>query len=572
MQNNDIRTSSLHLLYPLCFSVSDYINPLLRTLGVRKAFDEPLDASIRHAEGEFLAGLQQHAPQQPTQQVVHDDETPMNLEIKRVETKQSPCPPSPPPPQDEPVDFSTKPAAPAAASAAEHEKTEEKSLPPPVSFTSTRELKFARNLKLLLVEIFRSHPLQARIIIDYLRSVSRVMRKSASPTEAGGGIGGGGGIGVGGVLSSANTPGDGGGNGGSSSSADSGGGFGTGSPGSDSSYAGSGGGGGGGSGSSGGGVTNNNNNNDLDLDCLDFSGLHGEHSHTAKWFSEHPDINPAKVFEGLLTVKTEFPYPIEAAKVEKPPDLSSLDSATANLLQMSVPDPSTTFLDIGTDSSMYEDDPFKIENLLPANFNVGQLDVMTAAAAAAAVSAANPPSSQHHHPAQQPPQSQHQHEGPQHLKIQQQQQRLHFPHHSQHSAAAAAAAAAIGMSLYPETTISAVNGTGQQVKVKSEPLTFIKQEEQLVVHQPRGAPTQNFDNHDTSSLLSSGSVGSPGSPPGVPFAGLTPPGGGKMRTTTTGHTRKKAAPMTQEEDELSSVPSLQMRIKILQQRVSTDES
>ena len=30
--------------------------------------------------------------------------------------------------------------------------------------------------------------------------------------------------------------------------------------------------------------------------------------------------------------------------MDKPPDMASLDHATANLLQMSVPDPSTTFL------------------------------------------------------------------------------------------------------------------------------------------------------------------------------------------------------------------------------------
>jgi hypothetical protein len=64
--------------------------------------------------------------------------------------------------------------------------------------------------------------------------------------------------------------------------------------------------------------------------------------------------------------------------LSKPPDLGSLDHTTANLLQMSVPDPSTTFLDIGTDlggASLYEDDPFSLEHLLPSNFNMNQLDL-----------------------------------------------------------------------------------------------------------------------------------------------------------------------------------------------------
>ena len=39
--------------------------------------------------------------------------------------------------------------------------------------------------------------------------------------------------------------------------------------------------------------------------------------------------------------------------MDKPPDMASLDHATANLLQMSVPDPSTTFLGKITD---YTDD------------------------------------------------------------------------------------------------------------------------------------------------------------------------------------------------------------------------
>ena len=90
---------------------------------------------------------------------------------------------------------------------------------------------------------------------------------------------------------------------------------------------------------------------------------------------------------------------------------------------MSVPDPSTTFLDIGTDSSMYEDDPFKIENLLPSSFNMNQLD----------------------------------HNGGESVNLaikQQQQQQAGF------SQGASSAASAIGMSLFPETTISPIQHQG----------------------------------------------------------------------------------------------------------------
>ena len=61
---------------------------------------------------------------------------------------------APSPPQDEPMDFSTK------------KNTKIVRLPP---YTSTKELRFAKNLKLLLVEIMRKHPVKARIILSYLR-------------------------------------------------------------------------------------------------------------------------------------------------------------------------------------------------------------------------------------------------------------------------------------------------------------------------------------------------------------------------------------------------------------------
>ena len=108
---------------------------------------------------------------------------------------------------------------------------------------------------------------------------------------------------------------------------------------------------------------------------------------------------------------------------------------------MSVPDPSTTFLDIGTDSSMYEDDPFKIENLLPSSFNMNQLD----------------------------------HNGGESVNLaikqqqQQQQQQCCFPTAQQQGASgsSSAAASAIGMSLFPETTISPIQHQPAQPDIRT---------------------------------------------------------------------------------------------------------
>jgi hypothetical protein len=59
--------------------------------------------------------------------------------------------------------------------------------------------------------------------------------------------------------------------------------------------------------------------------------------------------------------------------------------------------------------------------------------------------------------------------------------------------------------------------------------------------------------HPVYSPMSMGSLASPGSP--------SSSGGGKMK-------RKKSEASTDEEDDLSNVPSLQMRIHLIQQRVS----
>ncbi len=465
----------------------------------------------------------------PKPVAAHEEPQPLDVSIKRSA-------PSPPPVQDEPMDFSTtKKDAPIKA----------KSTPANAPFTSSRELKFARNLKLILMEVFRTNPEKGRMIIDFMRSVAKVRSQAMGNHDGGGGY--------------------------TSHGHSSGGGSGTSSPnqgspaGSDVS-----------SNLNNNGKSNNNNNT-LDLDSIDFteaimSGGSGQNAtKTAKWFAEHSDLNPSKAFDGI-NLKTEFPYPNTAEAVKKPPDFTSLDNATANLLQMSVPDPSTTFLDIGgTDSSMYEDDPFKIEDLLPSNFNMGQLEQH--------VNINHGPAHGHAHDFRASSSASSSSSG--HSPTPSAATALPTPHQT--------AAAVIGMSLYPETTISLQGQPPHQPQsqpqplhaVKSEPVAFIKREE---VDSP--------DEGHAHSIASLGGTSSyPGplphrlvGPPHVPPQphhlpqphGIQPqqPGGGKMKSSA-GPGRKRQTSMSgsgngvsAEEEELTNVPSLQMRIKILQSRVS----
>ena len=478
-----------------------------RTLAARKAYDEPLDVSIRRIESERFRGLMIHPYSRPASShspvpmttdapsgvvAVTPQDAPINLEVPKQsggDNWRYITPPrqqvinngeltivqhgrAPSPPQDEPVDFSTKSKSSLALNVksafnkSRHGSTSSSSggssLSPIgadnhlKSFTSSRELKFAKNLKHLLVEIFRKNPTKAKIIIRYMQHVwwkrnggsganNRYLDLS-KPASSGDGIRqctaangqpsqsyvqGGNNSSNGGGGAASGGGGSGSGQGGSSGGGSNGGGYGSGSGGSN----------GGGNGNNGNnrrgfgyggnnGSNNNNNNNEdekesgdanksgnnpnnnnintiggaggvvggnsiLDIGDLDFDDLPTPTaSSTANWFGTHPEINTGKVINGLLNLKSEYPsYPSQngsmggngngVVNLEKMTanDLTGLDNATANLLQMSVPDPSTTFLDIGTDiggcASLYEDDPFNLEHLLPSNFNMNQLDVLS---------------------------------------------------------------------------------------------------------------------------------------------------------------------------------------------------
>ena len=105
--------------------------------------------------------------------------------------------------------------------------------------------------------------------------------------------------------------------------------------------------------------------------------------------------------------------------------------------------------------------------------------------------------------------------------------------------------------------------------IKQEPLPYIKREDGVAPSTSEGP--SGFDPSPGVSPMSSsmGSVGSPGSPP-TSTSYLGSPHMNKMKATSSGvmSGRKKPPVPTPEEEELTNVPTLQMRIKILQQRVS----
>jgi hypothetical protein len=457
----------------------------------------------------------------------------------------------------------------------------------------------------------RRKPVEGRIIVEYLKStwnrlhadsvkgIRSCAAANGQQSQSGGSFSG---------RGSSSSYGSGSGNGGNGS----GGGCGSG--------GGSGGGNGNGREGDGGKDSGRPRGSILDMD-LDFEDLPTSASSTAKWFSDHPDINAAKVIDGLLNLKTEFPAGQEGCGLSKPPDLAALDHATANLLQMSVPDPSTTFLDIGTDlggASLYEDDPFSLEHLLPSNFNINQLDLAQSAnerlppetsvtldkrsfmsGGSTAVVLPTAP--------------------------------LPLPNqYSEPGAVGAPVNYTVNSHLTHLEPLPASSLAGRYIK--TEPV--IKTEIDLTAPHPCiSLPQRNgnnnhlgmfgSDHHDVSvfdpmhlssrlSPVSSsmGSMPSPGSPPtstafyersglaitalaaassrqgvtpsqmmghpGGATSPMSPPpaGGGKMKSPSSGPSRKKSSVSEagQEDEELLNVPSLQVRISILQQRVSTSTS
>ena len=650
-----------------CFSNVVQLTPLvgpIRTLASRKAYDEPSTIDLRRKkESErfhpyapvrpaALPGFREPGVALPNAAIGLDLVTKWPFSSNIVNNGELTIVRSPPsPPQNEPVDFSTKkpkhPRSPTSGDAVAHPDPEISVVDDRSTFTSSKELRFSKNLRRLIGEICRRKPVEGRIIVEYLKTTWNKLHPESNQhgirsctaangqqSQSGGSFSGRSGNNSNNSSSNNNNNNgnnsSGGGCGGSGSGSgggngqDGGSGGGSGSGGNGDRYGGGGGGNGNGHNSGNGNGRGNGGKNSesgrprgsiLDMD-LDFEDLPTSASSTAKWFSDHPDINAAKVLDGLLNLKTEFPPGHENMGLSKPPDLASLDHATANLLQMSVPDPSTTFLDIGTDlggTSLYEDDPFSLEHLLPSNFNINQLDMaqspnerlplessvnlndkrsfMSSGHTAVVLPSAPLP----------PP-----------------------GNYSEAGTVGAPVNYAVNAHLSHLEPLPASALAGRYIK--TEPV--IKTELDITCHPPGLMPRSHNNNmlamfgndhHDVSAFdpmhLSSrlspvsssmGSMPSPGSPPtstalyeklppGLAITALaaagsrpsmssahyghssgavspmSPPiGGGKMKSPGSGSGRKKA-PVTevgQEDEELLNIPSLQVRISILQQRVS----
>uniref|UniRef100_A0A0K2U1Q7 C2H2-type domain-containing protein n=1 Tax=Lepeophtheirus salmonis TaxID=72036 RepID=A0A0K2U1Q7_LEPSM len=347
--------------------------PGFRTLAERKRYDDtPLELSLHRRSSssdreEFSSSTTSSttSPSPPvssssrgvTTHAAYEhqgfQDVPMDLQIS------SALPPIPPPPQDEPMDFSIS----------KRKKEEDDEGDSSLSiiygssvgsncssglslnnnsllFTSSRVLKFYKNFKEYVISIARLHPIKSQIILKYVCAVHTRLNDASPNYHRHRGNCNDNSSHSSGVYSfhsnedsknlNNNVP------------------------------------------------HHNNNKNDCsslsgcssgsplrsDVDSFDFDEL--SNNQTEKWLLNHPDFCIIKMLDGL---KTELPPFIDlSTELSKPPDINSLDNATAHLLQMS--DPSTTFPDISTDcNSIYDnDDPFNLGSLLPSNFSIAHLD------------------------------------------------------------------------------------------------------------------------------------------------------------------------------------------------------
>ena len=249
-------------------------------------------------------------------------------------------------------------------------------------------------------------------------------------------------------------------------------------------------------------------------------------SPTQSWLAQNSDLSPLQILDNI-NLKSEFPYSSAQGENDKPPDISNIgmDSTTANLLQFAasvpVPDHSTTFLDIGLDTfqSLYED--HLISDLMPTNNNFNNFDQNFSALKGGMIAY----------------KSESQTVDLKSLGIQ-------LPLHGVSSG---------------ETTISAVQPPPLGLRSLIEPLPASALQGLIKVEPSTGSSSSAIKEEDEGETYSrevyspQAQVSSPGSPGSS---------GGKMKTS-----RKKSTASTDEEDDISSIPSLQMRISIIQQRV-----
>ena len=260
-------------------------------------------------------------------------------------------------------------------------------------------------------------------------------------------------------------------------------------------------------------------------------------SPTQNWLAAHADLSPLRILDNI-NLKCEFPYSV-SMDTEKPPDISNigLDTATTNLLQLTasvpVPDHTTTFLDIGLDSfqSLYED------HLIGDLAQGSTVTTMTTMANASILEAGTFTKVTELGPGQVDLRS---------------------------------------LGLQSVTSVQCVGPPGQETIMAhmtpvTGPLTLTPQPpalKSLVEPLPASALQglikiePNFD----PSLVKVEEAGAGDTSLDSCYEGARSPGGGKIKTCA----RKKstASTDTDNEDDISNIPSLNMRLQIIQQRVS----
>jgi len=277
-------------------------------------------------------------------------------------------------------------------------------------------------------------------------------------------------------------------------------------------------------------------NMDMDIDQFGYPD-----SPTQNWLAANADLSPLRILDNI-NLKSEFPYSVSTEN-DKPPDISNIgmDHTTTNLLQFAasvpVPDHTTSFLDIGLDTfqSLYED--HLIGDLIPS-------------------SSCNTVSTYDHCFS---------------VSKQNSQQRI-SPFNSCDKQESHLDLKSLGIQIpipgvsCGETTISAVQPPALKSLVEPLPASalqgLIKIEPCIsnfnpnLIKQEEGC--ENLESYPSAySPLPMQSLMSPGSPTPSSHSG-----GGKMKTPS----RKKSTASTDEEDDISNIPSLQMRIQIIQQR------
>ena len=260
-------------------------------------------------------------------------------------------------------------------------------------------------------------------------------------------------------------------------------------------------------------------------------------SPTQNWLAAHADLSPLRILDNI-NLKCEFPYSV-SMDTEKPPDISNigLDTATTNLLQLTasvpVPDHTTTFLDIGLDNfqSLYED------HLIGDLAQGSTVTTMTTMATPSILEAGTFTKVTELGPGQVDLRS---------------------------------------LGLQSVTSVQCVGPPGQETIMAhmtpvTGPLTLTPQPpalKSLVEPLPASAlqglikiEPQSFD----TSLVKVEEAGAGDTSLDSCYEGASSPGGGKIKSA-----RKKstASTDTDNEDDISNIPSLNMRLQIIQQRVS----